>query len=155
MSEGSGVASWDLSKAAETRLWPFSPDEVGAMAGVISFSESMCVGTWVKSVRLFQILMPTLSAWAVARNSPVSEKARAVQGLSSRRALMRWPVGRSHTRMTESIEAAMIQRPSFEKQKLLIWPRYPQSSRTSFFVSVSITRIERSSQLNAIRSFCL
>lgn len=134
------------------RLCPFSPDVVGAMASTISSSRMRRVGTWMNSVRLFQILIPTPSACAVAKYSPVSENARAVQGLSVLRALMRWPVGKSHTRMTESMDAAMIQRPSFEKQKSLTWAMQPQSSRTSFFVSVSTTRIDRSSQQRPISS---
>ena len=113
------------------------------------------MGTRVKRVLLFQIEMPTPSAWAVARNSPVGEKARAVQVLGRRMASMRWPVGKSQTRMMESMDAAMIQRPSFEKQKSVIWPKQPQSSLTSFLVSVSTTRMEKSSQLRAMRSLCL
>jgi hypothetical protein len=61
------------------------------------------------------MLIPTPSLCAVARNSPVSENARAVQVLFNRIASIRCPVGRSHTRMTESADAAIIHRPSFEK----------------------------------------
>ncbi len=140
------------SKAASMMPWPASPDVVGETAGMISPSWRGRVGTWVKRVRLFQRFMLTVSAWAVARYSPVSENARAVQGLCSRRALIKWPVGRSQTRITESMDAAMIQRTSFEKLKSLIWPKLPQSYRTVFLVSVSTTRIDMSSQLKASKS---
>ena len=79
----------ESSKAADIKPSPLSPEDVGAMAGVISSSFIRREGTWVNNVRLFQILIPTLSAWAVARNSPVSENARAVHGLSVRIAFVR------------------------------------------------------------------
>lgn len=152
VSVSSSTSSSPFSRAAAIRLCPLSPEVVGAMASTISSSRMRRVGTWMNNVRLFQILIPTPSACAVARYSPVSENARAVQGLSVLKALMRWPVGRSHTRMTESIDAAMIQRPSLEKQKSLIWAMEPQSSRASFFVSLSTTRIDRSSQQRPMSS---
>ncbi len=61
---GFGISSSDASssKAASMRPWPPSPDEVGAMAGIISCSWICRVGTWVNNVRLFHMLMPRLSA---------------------------------------------------------------------------------------------
>src|SRR5713226_3448913 len=113
----------------------------------------MCrVGTWAKSVLLFQILTPTCPSQEVARNSPVPENARAVQGVSIRIASIRCPVGRSQTRTTQSFAAAIIHRPSFEKQKSLIPPLHPQNSLIVFLVTISTTRIDRSSQESAIKS---
>ena len=99
------------------------------------------------------MLTPISPSQVVARNSPVAEKARAVHRVFVRMASMRWPVGRSHTRMMESFDAAIIHRPSFEKQKSLIPPWQPQSSLIVLFVAISTTRIDKSSQLKAIRSF--
>ena len=73
-SEGSS------SNAAARSPSPPSPEAVGRMAGRMSPSAMCRVGTCVNSVRLVQMAMPTLSASAVARNSPVGEKASAVQG---------------------------------------------------------------------------
>lgn len=99
--------------------------------------------------------IPTPFACAVARKSPVGDIVREVHVLVTRKRSMRWPVGKSHTRIMESIEAAIIHRPSPEKVKSLICPAQPQSSRITFLVSTSTTRIERSSQLNATRSLVL
>lgn len=54
--------------------------------------------------------------------------------------------------MTESDEAAMTQRPSAEKQRSLILPVHPDSSRMTRWLEMSTTRIAESLQASAIRS---
>lgn len=131
------ISSSTSSYADSISPVPPSPETVGYCTSANSDSVIARVGTWVNRARLllksknqvnhrnfigeiaqinpYQRLTPTVSVWAVARYSPVLEKAKDVQGLLTRTASIRCPVGRSHTRITLSADAAMIHRPSFEK----------------------------------------
>lgn len=151
-ASSSSVAS---TKAASTSPAPPSPEVAGIPTDSMAFSSRCLVEMGMNKLRLLQRLMPIPPACAVARNSPVDDMAKATHVLDTRKMSTKCAVGRSHTRTTESIEAAIIQRPSFEKMKSLTWPTHPQNSRTSFLVSRSITRIERSSHLKATSSLAL
>lgn len=93
----------------------FSPDGVGASISAISSSGRHLVGMCVNRERLDHRWIPLMFSCEVARKSPVLEKAREVHLCRKRTASMRCPVGKSQVRMIESVDAAMIQRPSLEK----------------------------------------
>lgn len=121
VSSSSCASTSSTSPAASMRPSPPSPEVEGASISEISLSVIWRVGACANRVRFVQMCTPTLSSCAVARYSPVLEKARAVQGLRSFMASMKWPVGRSQTRIIESDDAEIIQRPSLEKVKSMVW----------------------------------